>query len=169
MASSDWVVVGRFGRPHGLKGFITVHSFTEEREAILQYIPWYTLERGIGKHVPLLQTEANDKHILVQIEGMSQREDIARYTNKDIVIQRTQLPVLPEEDFYWHELVGMQVVNTEDVNFGHVTEMMATGANDIMVVILGDKRRLIPYLPDRVVLSISREKRQIRVDWDADF
>lgn len=168
MTSADWVVIGRFGRPHGLKGFITVHSFTEERDAILQYIPWYTLERGIGTRVPLLQTEVNDKHILVQIEGMSEREDIARYTNKDIVIERAQLPVLPEDDFYWHELTGMQVINTEGIDFGQVTDMMSTGANDVMVV-TGDKRRLIPYLLDRVVLSISREKRQIRVDWDADF
>ena len=165
---SDWVVVGRFGRPHGIKGFITVVSFTDPRENIMQYNGWHIHINNQWQPLELQHLEMNNKFILTQVAGYPEREDIARLTNKDIAIKREQLPVLAQGEYYWHELIGMTVQNPEGAILGTVTDIMSTGANDVLVL-MGEKRHLIPYLPGRSVINVDNSQRVITVDWDLDF
>ncbi|CDZ77956.1 Ribosome maturation factor RimM [Legionella massiliensis] len=166
--SSDWVVVGRFGRAHGIKGFVTVHSFTDPRENILRYTDWHAYIAKQWQPLKILHLEINDKSILAQIEGYREREQVANLTNVEIAISRSQLPSLMPGEFYWHELVDMQVVNQQGQLFGKVVEIMPTGANDVLVI-EGDKRYLIPYLPGKFVIDVDRDQKLIKVDWDMDF
>lgn len=165
---TDWVVVGRFGRAHGIKGLVIVHSFTEPRDNILRYTDWHAYIGKQWQPLSVLHIEVNNKLILAQIEGYSEREQVANLTNSDIAISRSQLPSLKPGEYYWHELVGMEVVNLQGVSFGKVKEVMPTGANDVLVV-EGTKRYLIPYLPDQFIMDINPGQNLIRVDWDADF
>lgn len=166
--STDWLVVGRFGRPHGIKGFITVVSFTEPRENILDYTHWHIGTNNQWQPINVLQTTVNNKFILAQIEGYTEREQVAQLTNVEIAVKREQLPTLKPDEYYWHELVGMNVVTQQGLTLGTVSEIMATGSNDVLVV-LGEGRHLIPFLPDDVILEINPSQRLITVDWDPDF
>lgn len=166
--SDDWVVVGRFGRVHGLKGYITVHSFTEPRDNILQYSPWHTAHNQQWHALDLQEVSARNKDILVKIEGYADCDQVAKFTNADIAVRREQLPGLSSGEFYWHQLTGMQVINLQNVVLGTLTEMMATGSNDVMVVD-GDRRHLVPYLPEHTVVKVDLLQNRITVDWDADF
>ena len=166
--NADWVVLGQFGRTHGIKGFITVHSFTEPRENILRYNEWFVFLNNQWQTLALSQIEVNDKHILVKVEGYSEREQIAELTNIKIGVPGEQLPTLETGEYYWHQLIGMQVINQSGDVFGYVQEIIPTGANDVLAV-EGDRRYLIPYLPGRYVISIDPEQRQIVVDWDKAF
>jgi 16S rRNA processing protein RimM len=165
---SEWVIVGRFGRPHGIKGFVTVHSFTEPRENILRYTDWHAMIQNQRQPLKLLHVEVQVKSIIAQVQGYDERDLAAKLTNIDITIPASQLPALPSGEYYWHELVGMEVVNAQGIIFGKVTEVMPTGSNDVLVV-QGDKRILIPYLRDQFVLNIDDSKKVITVDWDLDF
>ncbi|KTC77826.1 ribosome maturation factor RimM [Legionella brunensis] len=164
----DWLVIGRFGRPHGIKGFVTVHSFTEPRDNILRYTDWHVYINKQWQPLKLLRVEMNEKSILAQIDGYSEREQVAALTHVEIAVDRKQLPPLKEGEYYWHELIGMQVVNQQGMLLGSVAEIMPTGANDVLVV-EGEKRHLIPYLPGQFVSDINSSQRIITVDWDADF
>lgn len=164
----DWVVVGRFGRPHGIKGFVTVHSFTEPRDNILRYTDWHALIQKQRQPLKLVQVEVQTKSIIALVQGYEERELAAKLTNVDIVVPASQLPALPAGEYYWHQLVGMQVVNQQGTVFGKVTDLMSTGSNDVLVV-QGDKRLLIPYLRDQFVLDIDDNLKVITVDWDLDF
>lgn len=164
----DWVVIGRFGRAHGVKGLITVHSFTEPRDNVLRYTDWHMLRNNQWQPVNLLRVDVTDKQILALVEGYSDRDQVAALTNLDIAVSSEQLPELPSGDYYWHQLIGLQVMNQQGVLFGTVTDMMPTGSNDVMVV-EGEKRHLIPYIPGRYVVHVDLEKHVILVDWDADF
>ena len=166
--STDWVVVGRFGRTHGVKGFITVHSYTDPRDNILRYTDWHADIAKQWQPLKIVHIEANDKSILAQIEGYREREQVANLTNVDIAVSRAQLPSLKPGEYYWHELVGMQVVNQKGQVFGQVKDIMPTGSNDVLVV-EGERRHLIPYLPDRFILDINPSQGLITVDWDMDF
>ncbi|MDP3561091.1 MAG: ribosome maturation factor RimM [Legionellaceae bacterium] len=166
--NNDWIVVGRFGRPQGLKGFIRVISFTEPQPNIMEYNPLYINVKGEWEPLRLTGLEEHTKFILVQVDGYQQREQIASLTNKDIAIRREQLPDLPPHEFYWHELTGMKVVTLEGHCLGRVTDIIATGSNDVLVV-TGEKRHLIPYLLDDFVVKIDKDQQTITVDWDADF
>lgn len=166
--STDWVVIGRFGRPHGIKGFVTINSFTDPRENILQYHDWHVYLAKQWQPLKLFNIESNVKLILAQVEGYQTREQVATLTNADIAVNRSQLPSLTPGEYYWHELIGMQVVNNQGYVFGKVTEIMPTGANDVLVV-EGEKRYLIPYLPGQFIVDINADKQIITADWDVDF
>lgn len=166
--NADWVILGQFGRTHGIKGFITVHSFTDPRENILRYEEWFMLLNNQWQPLALSQIEVNDKHILVKVEGYDEREQVARLTNNEIGVPGEQLPTLANGEYYWHQLIGMHVINQMGDVFGYVQEIIPTGSNDVLVI-EGDRRYLIPYLPGRYVLSVDPVQRQIVVDWDKAF
>lgn len=166
--ASDWFVIGRFGRPHGIKGFITVVSFTDPRENILNYTQWHVNVGNQWQPINVLQTTVNNKFILAQVEGYDEREHVARLTNVEIAVKREQLQELKPDEYYWHELVGMHVVNQQGITLGIVTELVETGSNDVLII-EGEKRHLVPYLPGDVILNINASQRLITVDWDADF
>lgn len=169
MANVDeWVIIGRFGRAHGIKGFITINSFTDPRDNILRYTDWHGFINQQWRPLPLSQLEMNNKFILAKVEGYNEREELASLTNIDIAIRRSQLPELKPDEYYWHQLIGMQVINTGDVNLGKVVEIMPTGSNDVLVV-EGEQRHLIPYLPDIVIKQIDGKQKLILIDWDEDF
>lgn len=165
---ANWVVVGRFGRPYGIKGYVTVHSFTDPRDNILGYTNWHVFLHKQWQPLRMLDIKTQLKAIVALVEGYSERESVSALTNAEIAIHGEQLAQLQPGDYYWHELMGMQVVNSTGVSLGKVVDMMSTGSNDVLVV-EGNKRHLIPYLPDEFVLDVSKEKRTITVDWDLDF
>lgn len=164
----NWIIVGRFGRPHGIKGFVTVHSFTEPRDNILRYTDWHAYIDKKWQPIKLLNLEVQNKSIIAQIEGYPEREIVARLTNIEIAVQRDQLDELKSGEYYWHQLIGMNVVNSKGESFGKVTEIIPTGSNDVLVV-EGEKRHLIPYLPGQFILDINNSQQLITVDWDLDF
>ena len=164
----DWVVVGRFGRPHGLKGYVSVYSFTQPVSNILTYQNWVILKRGNRTPIKIIGSEEHTKFITVMVEGYQDRDLVSQLTNLDIAVRVDELPNLKSGEYYWHQLIGMTVVNTQGETLGKVTEMLATGSNDVLVV-MGDSRCLIPYRPGVVVLEVSEDKHQITVDWDNEY
>ncbi|MFC3908673.1 ribosome maturation factor RimM [Legionella dresdenensis] len=166
--SEDWVVIGRFGKVHGIKGFVTVHSFTEPRDNILRYSEWYAFINKQWQVLNLQRVDVTDKHILALIEGFDEREEATKLTNVEIAVPREHLPELEPGEYYWHQLIGLRVCNLQNEELGEVVDMLATGSNDVLVV-EGKKRHLIPYLPDQVVTNVDIDNRLITVDWDADF
>lgn len=164
----NWVIVGRFGRPHGVKGFVTVQSFTEPRENILRYAHWHVFVDKQWQPIHILSVEVHNKSIIAKIEGYPERESVAMLTNIDVAVPKGQLALLKAGEYYWHDLIGMNVVNQQGQPFGVVTEVMPTGSNDVLIV-QGDTRHLIPYLPGECIIDICASKRLITVDWDLDF
>jgi 16S rRNA processing protein RimM len=164
----NWIIIGRFGRPHGIKGFVTVHSYTEPRDNILKYVDWHALLNNKWQAIVPLRAEALNKSIIVQIEGYPERELVAQLTNIEIAVQQKQLEKLKPGEYYWHQLIGLNVFNQQGESFGQVIEIIPTGANDVLVV-KGNKKHLIPYLPGQFILDIDLQQQKITVDWDLDF
>lgn len=165
---ASWVVIGRFGRPHGIKGFVTVHSFTEPRDNILRYTDWHAFLNNEWQPIKLICVETHNKAIIAQVEGYPERELVTRLTNAEIAVHQEQLAELDPGEYYWHQLIGMNVVNQKGEPFGTVIEIMPTGANDVLVV-QGEKRHLIPYLPGQFIIDINNSQNVITVEWDLDF
>jgi 16S rRNA processing protein RimM len=175
-SDTDFIILGCFGRVHGIKGFITLHSYTTPRDNLLHYKPCFYLLDKQWQPLQLKQVEVSDKQLLARVEGYDDRESVARLTHVQIGIRRDQLPDLNDGEFYWHELVGMTVINQQGTVFGKVTELIATGSNDVLIVeeevsdASQDKRQvLIPYLPGSSIVAVSKADRSISVDWDWDY
>jgi 16S rRNA processing protein RimM len=169
------ITLGKVGAVYGIKGWLKIHSFTDETDAILDYFPW-SLKLGNNiQTVKITDWRKHNKGLIVKVQGIDDRDIAQALVGSEIFIKETALPELPQGDFYWRDLIGMSVITTQGYDLGVVSEMMETGANDVLVVKanlndgFGQKERLIPYILEQVVDSVNAENKQICVDWDPGF
>ncbi|MBD3585150.1 ribosome maturation factor RimM [Salinimonas sp. HHU 13199] len=170
--ASDKVVIGKIGAPHGVKGWVKINTYTDTPEGIFDYQPWLL---GDGKEYQIDQWRPHGKVLVAKVVGIETRDDAERIKNLDISISADQLPELDDNEFYWRELTGMQVVTTQGYDLGVVKDVFNTGANDIIQVranakdAFGLKERLLPFVMDEVIQSVDKEGKVITVDWDPGF
>lgn len=164
---ADWIVLGRVVGVHGVKGWIKIESFTRPREGIFEYGSWNlgtkegwtTYEVGSGR--------PQGPGLVAHLHGVSDRDQARSLVGAQIAIARDQLPPAGEDEVYWADLEGCEVVNRDGEILGVVSHLLETGANDVLVVRDGGER-LIPYVGD-FIDEVDLEAKVIRVDWDKDF
>jgi 16S rRNA processing protein RimM len=168
LISDSVVIVGRFGAPHGLDGWVKITSFTEPASNILTYKPWLIQEQGEWRPLQLQAVEQRGSHLLAKPAGCTDQNTARHYTRLDIAITHDQLPPLPPGEYYHSDLVGLRVINQENIELGVIESVLATGANDVLVVKGEHDERLIPYLK-HVVLQVDLAQGIMQVDWDVTF
>ena len=162
------VVLGRVAGPHGVQGWLRVRSFTEMRETLLGFPRWMLGGTSGWIEYGLLEGRVHGDGLLVRLEGIADRDAAAALRGSEVAVWRAQLPALQEGEYYWSDLEGLNVFTVDGVALGVVERLFETGANDVMVV-RGDRERLIPFVMDAVVRRIDRAAGCIEVDWDAEF
>ena len=167
-STDDVLVMGRIASPYGVRGWVRINTFTAVPGNLLEYTPWYLQQRGEWQTVKVLAGKQHGKGLVVHLKSCNDRDAAAALTGTDIGIYRSQLPAPAAEEYYWSDLVGLQVITTGDRVLGVVDHLFETGANDVMVV-KGEQECLVPYIPGQVVESVDLENSMIRVDWDPDF
>ena len=169
------IVMGKFGATYGIRGWLKVFSYTDNAESIFDYTPWYINQKGKWVEFNVESWKRHNKGMVCKLEGLEVREEAHTLTNFEIAVDPASLPELSEDEFYWRELFGMQVVTTKGYSLGEVTDLLETGSNDVLVVkanlkdAFGQKERLIPYLEEQVIKKVDREAQRIEVDWDPGF
>ncbi|MEE4245537.1 MAG: ribosome maturation factor RimM [Kangiellaceae bacterium] len=174
--AEEIVVIGKLTSAFGVKGGVKVFSYTQPRLNILNYNPWLLNIDGQWQSVKVLDGRQQGKSIAVTLEGIDDRNQAEAMAGIKVGIESSQLPELESDEFYWRDLEGMAVVNSEGVEFGTITHLIETGSNDVMVVketieqSQGKKRqeRMIPFTAD-AVLNVDAAERIVTVEWDADF
>jgi 16S rRNA processing protein RimM len=167
----QFVVVGKVSSAFGVKGWLKINSYTDPADNILQFKPWYLQVRQQNqpwKIVKVLDGRAHGKQVVVQLEGINDRNQAELLRGLEIAIKREQLPEAQDNEFYWVDLEGLRVINRGGIFLGVVESIMETGANDVLVV-QGNKERLIPCVMDEFVLDINLDAGTLTVDWDPDF
>lgn len=165
----QWVVLGRVSGLFGVKGWVKVFSHTDPPGNILDYSPWYLQLDGQWQSVDLLQGKVHGKGIIAHLENCPDRDAAQRLVGVDIAIERSRLPKPAEDEYYWADLVGLQVINKAGLELGCVDHLLETGANDVLVIHSENKQEhLIPYVRGEVVQEIDLDKGLIQVDWDLE-
>jgi 16S rRNA processing protein RimM len=139
---------------------------TDPREAIFEYQPWLLGESR--EETRIVQGKKHGKHLIALLENVNDREQAQSMLNRQIVVYRDQFPQLREDEFYWTDLLGLSVRLGDGTELGTIEKMLATGAHDVMVV-QGDRERLIPFVQQRYVKSVNLDDGIVLVDWDPDF
>ncbi len=170
------IVVGRICGVFGVKGWLKVYSFTEQPLQILKYKPWSLKQGSVLKHFEIIESRKHGKGIVVQLKGIDDRDVAAQWVNAKIYIDSDHLPKLPEGDYYWAELKGLNVLDVSGTLLGQVIDIMQTGANDVLVlqesinnIDENANEILIPYIMDQVIKSIDLDQKEIIVDWDVNY
>lgn len=164
MSDTEFVVVGKIGAPYGIKGWLKITSFTASIPDILDYSPWYLEENKSWKVIEVTDGRTHGKGVVVKITGFNTPEQARLLTGKSIAINRSQLPRLKKEEYYWSDLEGLTVINQHNEVLGTISYLMETGSNDVLVI-KGTKEIAIPYLPD-VIVSIDLTEKVMHVNWD---
>jgi len=161
------VILGRVVGLFGVRGWVKVHSYTEPREALLEYRGWLLGRDGDWQPVEVAEGRQHGKGIVVRLQGIEDRDAAAELLGSEIGVDRDALPEAEDGRYYWADLEGLTVVHRDGTELGKVAYLMATGANDVLVVD-GPDERLIPFVPGTVILDVDLAAGVIRVDWEWD-
>lgn len=176
---ADAVEVGRIADAWGVKGWFKVLPYSAQPEALFCSKRWFLLptERGQAAFSGVMQIRIEEaKHhsdnVVALAHGFADRTAAEKLRGSRIFIERSCFPKSEPDEYYWVDLVGLNVVNRENVALGTVKELLSTGAQTVMVLEyqIGDgvEERMIPFVSvyvDRVDL----DQKRINVDWQADY
>ena len=163
------IVIGKIVGVHGIKGWLKILSFTRPRQNIFDYGSWLVKQSEEWQEIQLLEGKPQGKGLVASLEGITDRDEAMALVSSEIAIDRDQLPEPKEGEFYWHDLINMQVINQQNEVLGVVKELLETGANDVLVVGADKQRYLIPYVKDVYIKDVDTEQGVIQVDWQSDY
>ena len=163
----DMVVMGRVAGAFGVKGWIKVQPYTESTDGLLDYPVWWLARDGKWDAGKVVEGTVHGRALIVKLEGCDDRDAAARLRGSEVAVPRSELPANAEGEYYWSELIGLNVVSRDGAALGRVTGLLETGANPVLVV-GGDRERLIPFV-EAVVVSVDVAGGRLTVDWGTDF
>ncbi len=168
MSIPNLIHIGKISGVFGVNGWLKVFSYSEPRGNILNYQNWLLKKGGQDKSIKVIGGKLHGKGVVVRIDGIVDRDQALGLLGWDIFITREQLPVAENGEYYWADLIGLNVENLNGVQLGKIDSLLETGANDILIV-KGDRERALPFLQGQTVKSIDLANGKMIVDWDADF
>ncbi|MBZ0104518.1 MAG: ribosome maturation factor RimM [Sulfuricella denitrificans] len=160
--------MGHIGVPFGVRGWVKIYAHTEYSDSLLDYPAWWLGKNGQWREVRVQDSEVHSKSLVVHLEGCDDRDAAAALRGSEIAVPRDALPEPAENEYYWADLIGLSVLNSEQQALGMVSELLETGANDVLVVQQGEQERLIPFVP-HVIQEVNLAAGTIRVDWGLDW
>ena len=193
--ASEKIIVGRITGVYGVKGWLKVFSYTDPMESIIDYSPWYIGPGHDGRagrksassdsawtKVKLKAGKRHAKTVVAKLEHCNDRDEAQAYIGSKIAIEQSQLEMLRQEnEYYWRDLIGLRVINQQNIELGVVKSLMETGANDVLVVVSEldteaskqaegkIKERLVPWIMHSTIKTVDLGQGVIEVDWEADF
>ena len=166
MSTDKQVALGYISAVHGLKGWVKIHSWTRPLEAILDYQPWLLGEEQ--NPVNIVDGRKQGRGLAVLLPDTHDREQARLVVGQKISVQRDQMPETVPGEYYWSDLIGLEVHTLEGDMLGRVEEMMETGANDVLVI-RGQREHLVPFIQGQYVMRVDLVEGRMEVDWDPEF
>jgi 16S rRNA processing protein RimM len=156
-----FLLVGILRRPHGVKGEILMTVMTDFPERIQPGVTFYMGE----EHTPvtIASSRHHNKGLIIRFEGFSSRNDVEHIRNQNLFVPVEDRHPLPEGEYYFHELIGLQVITDEGKTLGVITEMIETGANNVYVVHREYGQDILLPAIDEVILEIDIANKIMRV------
>ncbi len=143
--------MGKVVRPHGIEGALRIKSYAQSEESFLS-AGTVSLRSSSGdiREYAVSSVRPHKNILLMKLEGLNTLEEAEKYRGAAILIKRHSLPRAEEEEYFWHELIGLEVYLSEGEYVGTIRHILPTGSNDIYVVQEGKKEVLIPAVHDVV-------------------
>jgi 16S rRNA processing protein RimM len=179
-ANTDRILVGKVVGFFGLQGWVKILSHTDPKENIFSYQHWWLKSSKPGniewQKIDVLKGKSQGKGLVACFAEIADRTQAEKLIGLEIYIDKSQMQELSEDEFYWHELIGLYVINQQGIEIGQVSNLMETGANDVLVIKQAgqtekkaQKDLLIPYIWEQVIKTVDLDKKQIIVDWNENY
>lgn len=161
-ATDKKIIIGKIGAAHGVRGDMKVYPLTDFPDR------FNTIKKAFidDKEINIISTRYQNNFVVMKVKGVNSREEVARYTNKLLKINRSDVPPLNEGEYYSFDIIGLKVINQDDIVLGEIIEILKTGSNDVYITKTPEgKQLLIPALK-KVVTEINIEDDFMKVIWD---
>ena len=153
--TKELLAVGKIVKPQGIKGELKVLPYSGVAEELVCYKEFFLSKNSEPQPFKVLKSRAHGKFFVLQLSAVADRETSEQLVGREILVAKAAMPELSEDEFYWHELKGLRVVTEQGDILGTVTNLMATGANDVLVITGGGKEYLVPAT-DEILVTVNR-------------
>jgi 16S rRNA processing protein RimM len=157
------IILGEIVKPHGLNGAVKVRSFADSPESFTRAARVFLVSTdGMRSEATVQKASPMGRLVTLKLEGVNTREEAEDLVGRQVVVNREDLPDAEEDEFYWHDLLGMNVYDSTGAYYGIIKSIFPTGANDVFVVegIKGEEI-LIPGTFDAVIEINVPERRMV--------
>lgn len=162
-----FLAVGRLRHAHGVKGEITMDVLTDFPERL--HIGKEVFAGEMHQPLRINSMRGKDKLLLLSFEGFEDCDQVNELRNQILYVRGENLPMLPDGQYYFHQLQGLQVLDEGGKLLGILDEILETGANDVYVVhSMEGKEILLPAIK-AVILNVNLEKGEMAVhppEWE---
>jgi 16S rRNA processing protein RimM len=175
----DLVLVGYVSGAYGLQGWVRIKPYSSDADALLNAKTWWLGNPEVReklRDVEMMQSKLHSGDVVAQLLGVAGRDAAEALKGAAVQISRSYFPALSDGEFYWVDLIGLEVENLQGERLGSVKDMMDNGAHPILRVIapelpgLGKEPQefLIPFV-DQFVKTVDQTAKRITVDWGLDY
>ena len=156
-----FLVLGKLRRAHGVRGEIPMEVYTHMLELLS---PQNTVYIGEEHHPYVIeQTRYKNDLLLLKFFSINDRTLVSTLTNKLVYVAVDQLPPLEEDEFYLHELIGLDVFQEDGLYLGVLSEILETGANDVYLVEDDEGKEILLPATEEMILEIDLEANKMVV------
>jgi len=160
--------MGRVTAPFGVKGWVRIAPFTATPAALTRYSRWWIGGPGRWEEVEVAEAAAHGAVMVARLAACADRDAAALLNGREVAVPRDALPDAGPDEYYWADLLGLDVVNAQGEALGKVSSLFSTGVHDVMRVGEGKHERLLPFVAT-VVRKVDLARRRIEVDWGLDW
>lgn len=153
----------------GIQGWIRIRPFSESPDSLLQQTAW-TLRRGDETTAATVEeARMHGAFVLARLAGINDRGQAEALRGRDVTIAREQLPEPGAGEYYWSDLIGLQVVNRAGTALGRIAGLIEAPAHDVLRVDNGNGgEQLIPFV-EPIVIGVDIAAGRVTVEWEADY
>ena len=169
---SLFLLIAKIGKTRGLKGEFFLRSYAQNPETLFSFKKFYALSTLAMEEVHFEFMRVSNSNIVAKLKSINEIDEIKAYGQRDIFVLKSELPKLDDNEAYWFELEGMLVTNLEGQHLGHIHGVNNFGASDVLEIKPLNKKIkniLIPFIKNRVIISIDKSNNSILVDWQEDY
>ncbi|MCU6435589.1 ribosome maturation factor RimM [Undibacterium sp. Jales W-56] len=175
----DLVLVGYVSGAYGIHGWVRVHPYSNDADALLNAKSWWLENAKLWPElhdVDRMESKIHGEDVVARLVGVADRNAAEALKGTIVKIPRSHFPALPDGEFYWVDLIGSSVHNLQGESLGQVRDLMDNGAHPILRVAAADvpeadlakHERLIPFV-DSFVKEVDLKSARIVVDWGLDY
>ncbi|HZR69272.1 MAG TPA: ribosome maturation factor RimM [Burkholderiales bacterium] len=162
------VPMGRVVAPWGVKGWVKVEPYSDERDNLCGFRNWLLEKRGKLQPVAVAECKVHGAHVVARFEGCDDRDQAETWRGAQVMLRRGELPPPEPNEVYQADLIGLTVLGANGERLGRIVEILENPGNPVLRVAGEDRERLVPFVPP-VIRAVDVEGGVVELEWGADW
>ena len=160
--------MGRIVGAFGILGWVKVKVDTQDVTSLVNYSSPHLLINDDWVPTKFEKYSTQNDILQIKLKGINDRDQAMALKGVVIGVGRDEFPKLNDDEYYWTDLIGLEVFNLNNERLGIIESLMETGANDVLVIKNDDQQHLIPFV-GKHIQTVDLAQRKIIVDWGIDY